>query len=128
MPTLSPSEKSTNVRNQETHMKNPRPPEETGRVIALAAAFFGLLAMLGIVNGVFAKFSGSALAALAVFAVGYALATWWLDPEVRAWVRARLPGFPRKAPARSPGRIPAAPSSRRTSAPGSAAARAPAGD
>ena len=93
-------------------MKRTRPAENTGRVIALAAGFFGTLAAIGYLEGVFGRLGGETLAALALFALAFAAATYGLDREVRAWVNARLraPAAPRvrKAPAKSPGGNPAA--------------------
>jgi hypothetical protein len=67
-------------------MKRKAPQENTARVIALALGFFGTLLALGAADGVFAKLSPEMLAALAVFAIGYAIATYLLDRQVRALV------------------------------------------
>ena len=104
--------------------KSVTPPERTGRVLGLAAAFFGGLAALGIVDGVFAKLSAPTLAALALFAVGFALLTYRLDRQVRAAVDRAWRWRASSAPGKSPGERPAAPSAARTSARGAAAARA----
>lgn len=80
--------------------------EDTPRVLALAAAFFGGLALLGWVEGVFARLSPGTLQALGLLAVAVIVATLLLDREVRALLP-RLPRL-RKAPAKSPGATPAA--------------------
>jgi ABC-type protease/lipase transport system fused ATPase/permease subunit len=67
-------------------MKRKTPQENTARVIALALGLFATLLTLGVVDGVFAKLSPETLAALAVFAIGYAIATYLLDRQVRAFV------------------------------------------
>ena len=83
------------------------PPERTGRVVALALAFFGSFALLGYANGVFERLSTEVVTALAVFAATYGAATCALDPHLRAWIAARV-RRPRRAPAKSPARSPAA--------------------
>lgn len=83
------------------------PHESTGRVVALALAFFGSFALLGYANGVFERLSAGVVTALAVFAAAYAVATCALDPRLRAWIAARA-RRPRRAPAKSPARSPAA--------------------
>jgi len=88
-------------------MQNKLPPENTGRVVALALAFFGAFAVLGYANGVFERLSAEVITALAVFAVAYAAATCALDPRLRAWIAAGV-RRPRRAPAKSPARSPAA--------------------
>jgi hypothetical protein len=66
-------------------MRNDRPAEYTPRVIALAIAFFGGFALLGVADGVFARFDRGEIAALIIFAVGFAILTWRLDPGVKAF-------------------------------------------
>jgi hypothetical protein len=83
------------------------PHESTGRVVALALAFFGSFAILGYANGVFERLSAEVITALAVFAAAYTAATCALDPRLRAWIAARV-RRPRRAPARPPARSPAA--------------------
>ena len=61
--------------------------ESTGRVIALALAFFGGLAALGYASGVFARLGGELTLMLAGFAIGFAALTWQLDPGVRSFVK-----------------------------------------
>lgn len=74
--------------------------EDTPRVLALAAAFFGGLALLGWIEGVFARLAPATLQGLGLLAVTVIAATLLLDREVRAL----LPGLPRlrKEPAKSP--------------------------
>jgi hypothetical protein len=105
-------------------MKRQLPPESTGRVIALAVAFFGGLGLLGYMDGVFERLSAGTLMALAAFAIGFAALAWHLDAPLREALKRAV----MKSPARRPSALPAAPSAPRTSAPGSSAARArPAG-
>lgn len=90
-----------------------RPPaEDTARVVALAVGFFGTLAAIGYLEGVFGRLSTETLAALALFALAFTAATYGLDRGVRDWVNQRLGARPparlRKAPAKSPGGSPAA--------------------
>jgi hypothetical protein len=100
------------------------PREDTGRVVALALAFFGGLAAIAYAEGVFARLSGEVRIALAIFAAGFAAATCILDPRVRAWLGSRVRARPRKASARSPARSPAAIGAPHTSVPGGGATRA----
>ena len=88
----------------------PRPPtEDTARVIAVALAFFGTFAVLGFVEGVFARLSTPTLAALAAFAAGYALLAVAADARLRAFLRGLLPRpRVRKGAEKSPARRPAA--------------------
>ena len=65
-------------------MKRQTPSENTARVIALATAFFGTLAVLGWTAGVFAKLDPDERAALAAFAAGFAVLTYVVDGQVRA--------------------------------------------
>ena len=83
-------------------MKRHLPSENTPRVIAIAVAFFGALAALGWADGVFAKLPAEEIAALAIFAAGFALLTYVADPQVRASVNRAIAG-PRGKSAR-PGR------------------------
>jgi len=64
-----------------------RSNENTGRVIALALAFFGGLAALALANGVFARLGPEGCAMLAGFGAAYAALTWRLDPGVRAFAK-----------------------------------------
>lgn len=90
----------------------PRPPaEDTARVVAVAIAFFGAFAVLGFVEGVFARLSPATLAALAAFVAAYALLAVLADARLRAYLRGLLPRGRRrlrKAAAKSPARRPAA--------------------
>ena len=61
--------------------------ESTGRVIALALAFFGGLALLGYASGVYDRLGSELTLTLAGFAVAFAALTWQLDPGVRAFVK-----------------------------------------
>lgn len=72
-------------------MKRNLPHENTARVLAVAVAFFGGLAALGHVSGVFERLGTETVIALAAFAVAYAFLTYRLDPSVRAFVDHRLP-------------------------------------
>jgi hypothetical protein len=62
------------------------PPENTGRVVAVAIAFFGTLAALAWIDGVFARLGRETLLALALFAAGFTVATYLLDRQVRGLV------------------------------------------
>ncbi len=95
--------------------------EDTGRVLLVAALFFGGLAVAAFAAGVFSRLAAGEIVALGVFALAFALATYALDRQVRGYVNG-LPGMLRKAPSPSPASIPAAPSSPRTSARGWGAA------
>jgi hypothetical protein len=61
--------------------------ESTGRVVALAVAFFGGLALLGYASGVFDRLGRELTLLLAFFAVAFGALTWQLDPGVRAFVK-----------------------------------------
>lgn len=93
-------------------MKRTRPAENTGRVLVLAAGFFGTLTAIAWWEGVFGKLGGETLAALVLFAIAFAAATYALDRGVREWANRRLAKRPaarlRRAPAKSPGGSPAA--------------------
>ena len=93
-------------------MKRNRPAENTGRVLILAAGFFGTLTAIAWLEGVFGKLGAETLAALALFAIAFGAATYGLDRGVRDWINGRLGKRPaarlRRAPAKSPGGSPAA--------------------
>lgn len=93
-------------------MKRIQPAENTGLVVALAVGFFGTLAAIGYLEGVFGRLAGETLAALGLFAIAFVAATYGLDRGVRAWVHERLgvraARGVRKAPAKSRGGSPAA--------------------
>jgi hypothetical protein len=97
-------------------------PEDTARVIGLALAFFGGLAVLGWVTGVFGRLGAGTVGALGLFALGFAVLTYALDRGVRGAVNGVL--RIRSAPGRSPAGRPGAPSARRTSVRGGVAAPA----
>lgn len=65
-------------------MKNAPSLENTPRVLAVAVAFFGGLAFLAHALGIFERFDRIELAALALFALGFAALTAAVDPGVRA--------------------------------------------
>ena len=67
-------------------MRKHVPAENTALAIALALGFFGGLAALAAAAGVFEKLSADELAALAAFALGFALLTYFADRQVRAVV------------------------------------------
>ena len=71
-------------------MRRHLPPENTPRVIAIAIAFFGALAAIAWADGVFARLANEELAALAVFAAGFAALTYLADPQVRAAVNGAI--------------------------------------
>ena len=74
--------------------------ESTGRVVAVALAFFGGLALLGYAGGVFERLGTELSLMLFAFAVAFAALTWQLDPGVRAFAR-RL--FAPRTTVRKPG-------------------------
>ena len=78
------------------------PEEDTGRVVAIAASILVLLVAGGWIEGVFSRLDRATVAALVLFAFGFAVATWRLDPQVRRWAGS-LRGRVTKSPAASPG-------------------------
>jgi len=80
---------------------NQHPQEYTGRVVALAIAFFGGLALLAVASGVFDRLGAETTLELAAFALAFAALTYHLDPGVRAFVKRLV--TPREG-ARKPGR------------------------
>lgn len=74
--------------------------ESTGRVVALAIAFFGGLAALGYASGVFDRLGSELTLMLGGFSLAFAVLTWQLDPGVRSFVKRVV--APR-APLRKPG-------------------------
>ena len=69
---------------------NERPlSENTCRVIALAVFLWGIAVGLGTVEGVFDRLSPSELAALCLFAMLYAPATYRLDRGIRGYILGR---------------------------------------
>ena len=83
-----------------------RPKQYTARVIALAVAFFGLLAALGVANGVFVRLGSDETLMLLAFGIAFAVLTWQLDADVRAYVKQLL--RPRATVAKPRGDRPAA--------------------
>lgn len=78
------------------------PPENTGRVVALFLAFFGALAAIAWADGVFARLEDETLLALAAFATAFAIATYVLDGQVRAFMDRAVSRAFRTARAKSP--------------------------
>ena len=68
-------------------MRNHHPREETGRVLALAATLWGAVLGVAALEGAFARFEGSSLAMLAAFVSLFAVASYRLDPQLRAYAR-----------------------------------------
>ena len=67
-------------------MKKHIPQEETGRVLAAAIVSWAAVIGWAAIEGVLAKLAPSTLAALAVFALAYAAATYGLDQPIRRYV------------------------------------------
>ena len=85
-------------------MEMNRNNENTGRVLALAIAFFGGFALLGYSAGVFERLGAELTATLCLFGVAFAVLTYQLDSGVRAFVK-RLVG-PRAAVRKAGGAAP----------------------
>ena len=66
-------------------MGNQQPREETGRVLSLAAALWGTVIGIAALEGAFARFEASSLAALAAFIALFAVASYFLDPQLRTY-------------------------------------------
>ena len=66
-------------------MKIQRPLEETARVLAVAGALWGSVIAIAAIEGAFARFEGASLAMLAVFVSLFAVASYFLDPQLRAY-------------------------------------------
>lgn len=80
---------------------NPRiEKEDTARVLATAAVFFGGLAALAAWQGVFDRLSAEHVAAIAAFAVAFASLALWLDAPLRGYVRRAI--AVRRGAAKSP--------------------------
>lgn len=78
------------------------------REVALAAVFFGALALVAWANDVFERLGGTTVA-VALFAAAFAALTLWLDRDVRSALKARWPDGLRRgalssAAAKSPAR------------------------
>jgi hypothetical protein len=61
------------------------PREDSARVLAVAAATWGMVIAGAELEGAFARFEGSTLAALAVLVSLYAAGVYFLDPGLRAY-------------------------------------------
>ena len=72
-------------------MKNRQPGEETGRVLAVAALVWGSVVGIGALEGAFARFEVASLAMLAAFVSLFAVASYFLDPQLRAYAAERDP-------------------------------------
>ena len=79
--------------------RNP-PPENTVLTLAVAVGIAVVSAALGWIEGVFARLSPETVVALAVFAVGFALATYLCDRQVRSLVDGLLGELERRYLAR----------------------------
>ena len=66
-------------------MTNQQPREETGRVLVVAAALWGSVIAAGAIEGAFTRFDAASLAALAVFVSLFTVASYFLDPQLRAY-------------------------------------------
>lgn len=80
--------------------RNP-PPENTALAIAVAAGIAVASAALAWIEGVFARLSPETVVALAVFAAGFALATYLCDRQVRSLVDGLLRELERRYLTRS---------------------------
>jgi hypothetical protein len=92
-------------------MNKQLPQQNTPRVVAVAAALVAGFVAIGWLEGLFARLGVETVAALAIFACGFALATYFCDREVRAFVGGLLrkrergdpagggTGFERRVPA-----------------------------
>jgi hypothetical protein len=70
-------------------MKNRPLAEDTCRVIALGVLLWGTAVVMGTVEGVFDRLSPTELAALSLFAMLYAPATYRLDRGIREFILGR---------------------------------------
>ena len=66
-------------------MKKHQPREETGRVLAVAAALWGSIVAAAAFEGALARFDAASLASLAAFVSFFAVASVLLDPQLRAY-------------------------------------------
>jgi hypothetical protein len=62
-----------------------QPREETGRVLVVAAALWGSLVAIAALDGAFSRFDAVSLAALASFVSIFAVASHFIDPQLRAY-------------------------------------------
>jgi hypothetical protein len=86
MSSIAATRNSTNVRKiaKETAMHT---SERTGRVVAFSLTLWGGLVASAAIDGVLAKLSDETLVALAIFALAYASATWFVDAALRGYAR-----------------------------------------
>ena len=68
-------------------MKQHQPREETRRVLAAAAALWGSVVAIAALEGAFSRFDTLSLAALGCFVSLFAVASYLLDPQLRAYSR-----------------------------------------
>lgn len=65
------------------------PREDTGRVVVVALAGWSALVSGAALEGVFARLEAAPCAALAIFALAYAMVAYVLDDGVRSWLERR---------------------------------------
>lgn len=70
-------------------MRNQQPREETGRVLAVAAALWGSVIGIAALEGAFARFEAPSLAFLAAFVSLFSVASYFIDPQLRAFANGR---------------------------------------
>jgi hypothetical protein len=68
-------------------MRNRKPREETGRVLAVAAALWGSVVGMAALGGTLARFDATSLAMLTAFVSLFAVASYFLDPQLRAYAK-----------------------------------------
>jgi hypothetical protein len=66
-------------------MKRTALREDTGRVLALAAGLWAAVIAIAAFDGALARFDGSSLAVLAALVSLFAVASYLLDPQLRAY-------------------------------------------
>ena len=66
-------------------MAREQPREETGRVLALAAGLWGFVAGIAALEGAFARFDPRSLAILAALVSVFAVASYFLDSQLRRY-------------------------------------------
>jgi hypothetical protein len=66
-------------------MKLHQPREETGRVLAVAAALWGTVVAVAALDGALTRFDVASLASLTAFVSLFAAASFLLDPQLRAY-------------------------------------------
>lgn len=89
MPSIAATVNSTNVRNltAEATMHEMIGRERTGRVVAFSLTLWAGVVASAALEGVLAKLSDDTLVALAIFALVYASATWFVDAALRGYAR-----------------------------------------